>query len=80
MKTGKLKHAVTLERCWDHTITGIAYPGTFLKGTDVHQVQHGWGAQWAITSEKLVADTTGNVHDAMHRHVWIDAQHVEETP
>jgi hypothetical protein len=74
---GTLKHPVTLKP-WPQLGAASCGPVTFPAGAQVHTVKDGMGRdQWAITSARLVAEITGDAHDATHRYVWIPAEAVE---
>ena len=76
MPKGKLAHDVTLTP-WPQLGAIASGPVTFPAGTPCHTVYGGLGLGWVISSEALVAQITGNTHDAKHRHVFVPADCVE---
>jgi len=63
----------------DTTITpwrniGLTESYVFPKGTEIIYV----GGNPAIASERVVAEITGNAHDAKYRWVWVNQEDVEE--
>jgi hypothetical protein len=50
---------------------------TIPKGTTVHFIK-GQGGGWVVSSTRLLIELTGNTHDPLYRHAWIDEADVDK--
>lgn len=50
---------------------GTPYRITIPAGTEVIPVEGGMGTEWAVKSEKLLIDLTGNTHDPKYRYCFV---------
>lgn len=72
MRYGKTRHELRM-KLWG---VDVVIP----KGTVVRPVKGGMSIDYAISSTALVAELSGNTHDAIHRYAFVPFKSVELDP